>query len=98
MSNDTTMWGTERPVSFSSQISLYAVTIAYHSDWKRIGATVYLDGLAQGKTCTLSRLEPEFTTPYSKSHYCLDDRYVSRKPIAIQQLNGRLLITPHPED
>lgn len=97
MSNDTTMWGTERPVSFSSQISLYAVTIAYHSDWKRIGATVYLDGLAQGKTCTLSRLEPEFTTPYSKSHYCLDDRYVSRKPIAIQQLNGRLLITPHPE-
>jgi two-component system nitrogen regulation response regulator GlnG len=97
MSNDTTMWGTERPVSFSSQASVYAATIAYHNDWKRIGATVYLDELSKGKVCTLSRLEPEFTIPYSKSHYCLDDRYVSRKPISIQQLNGKILITPHPE-
>lgn len=97
MSNDTTMWGAERPVSFSSQISLYAMTIAYHSDWKRIGATTYLDGLDQGKIFTLSRLEPEFAVPYSKNAYCLDDRYISRKPITIQQLNGRLLITPHPE-
>ena len=97
MSNDTTMWGAERPVSFSSQISLYAMTIAYHSDWKRIGATTYLEGLDQGKVFTLSRLEPEFGVPYSKNTYCLDDRYISRKPITIQQLNGRLLITPHPE-
>ena len=97
MSNDTTMWGAERPVSFSSQISLYAMTIAYHSDWKRIGATTYLEGLDQGKVFTLSRLEPEFGVPYSKNTYCLDDRYISRKPITIQQLNGRLLITHHPE-
>lgn len=97
MSNDTTMWGAERPVSFSSQNSLYAITIAYHSDWSRIGATAYLEGLDQGKTCSLSRLEPEFSTPFAKTRYCLDDRYVSRKPTTIQQLNGRLLITPHPE-
>jgi len=97
MSNDTTMWGAERPISFSSQISLYAITIGYHSDWKRIGASAYLEGLDQGKTFNLSRLEPEFGVPHSKQKFCLDDRYISRKPISVQQMNGRLLITPHAE-
>ena len=97
MNNDTTMWGTERPVSFSSQVSRYAITIAYHHDWKRIGATSYLDSLSEGKPVALSRLEPLFSPPYSNTQFALEDRYVSRKPTTIEQLNGRLLITPHPE-
>ena len=95
--NDTTMWGAERPVSFSSQVSRYALTIAYHHDWKRIGATAYLDSLSQGIAFNVSRLEPQFTIPYSHQRYELEDRYISRKPISIQMLNGRLLITPHAE-
>lgn len=97
MSNDTTMWGTERPVSFTSQISRYALTIAYHHDWTRIGATAYLDVLRQGTPASVSRTEPAFRFPFTDTTFTLDDRYVSRKPLSIQQLNGRLLITPHPE-
>lgn len=97
MSNDTTMWGTERPASFTSQVSRYALTIAYHHDWTRIGATAYLDVLSQGASATVSRTEPAFRLPFTRTEFVLDDRYVSRKPISIQQLNGRLLITPHPE-
>lgn len=97
MSNDTTMWGTERPVSFSSQVSRYALTIAYHHNWKRIGATAYLDQLSQGKAVAVSRLEPIFAPPYSSDQFAIDDRYISRKPLMIEQLNGRLLLTPHPE-
>ncbi len=95
--NDTAMWGTERPVSFSSQVRRYALTIAYQHDWKRIGATAYLDSLSQGVPFNVSRQEPQFAIPYSHQSYQLEERYVSRKPISIQLLNGRLLITPHPE-
>jgi len=97
MNNDTTMWGMERPASFTSQVSRYALTIAYHHDWTRIGATAYLDALPQGTQASLSRSEPVFRLPHSSHCFTLDDRYVSRKPLSIQQLNGRLLITPHPE-
>lgn len=98
MSNDATMWGVQRPVSFTSQISRYALTIAYHHDWTRIGATAYLDTLRQGAAlASVSRTEPAFRLPFTDTLFTLDDRYVSRKPITIQQLNGRLLITPHLE-
>lgn len=98
MSNDTTMWGVQRPASFASQSSRYALTIAYHHDWTRIGATAYLDALHQGAAmASVSRTDPTFHLPFSDRSFTLEDRYISRKPITLQQLNGRLLITPHPE-
>lgn len=97
MNNDTTMWGMEQPASFTSQNSRYALTIAYHHDWLRIGATAYLDALSQGAPASLSRSEPAFQVPHASQTFTLDDRYISRKPLSIQKLNGRLLLTPHPE-
>ncbi|HEX4940632.1 MAG TPA: sigma 54-interacting transcriptional regulator [Candidatus Kapabacteria bacterium] len=97
MQNETTMWGKVRAPGFSVQASRYALTIAYHEDWQRIGATAYLDDLSKGKSVAVSRLEPEFQLPFLSGGYLLDDRYVSRKPLTIEQLNGRLLLTPHPE-
>jgi two-component system nitrogen regulation response regulator GlnG len=97
MQNETTMWGNERASRFSVQASRYALTIAYHADWQRIGATVYLDGLGKGQPASISRLEPAFRLPFRDGSHTLDDRYISRKPLTIEQLNGRLLLTPHPE-
>ena len=97
MQNETTMWGKVRAPGFSVQASRYALTIAFHEDWQRIGATAYLDDLSKGKSVAVSRLEPEFQLPFRSGGYLLDDRYISRKPLTIEQLNGRLLLTPHPE-
>lgn len=93
--NDNTMWNLDRPARFASQASRYALTIAFHPDWNRIGATAYLDLGTQG--ANVCRSEPVFQLPHATATFTLDDRHISRKPVNIQQLNGRLLITPHPE-
>ncbi len=70
-------------------ISLPALTILFHPDLSRVGERCLLSELAGQGQAELGRLAPEFSPP-SREHWGspLGDRFLSRKPIWLRNLNG----------
>lgn len=87
--SESTIWGVE-PISARPLEYRYTLTIAFHPDFNRIGASAELADLAHGDVAKISRLEPLFSHRYSEGPAkSLDDVYISRKPILMQMIDGQ---------
>ncbi len=62
-----------------------ALTILYHPDFERIGERAVLNGLLEGRTAYLSRLEPGFEAPRRSEPLPLEDRHISRSPMRLSR-------------
>ena len=73
------------------------LTVLYHPDPDRVGETLALTELAEGRTVSVSRLDPRFQEPYGlREPRPLADRYVSRSPFRLSTAGvpGGLRIDP----
>lgn len=87
--SESTIWGVE-PISARPLEYRHTLTIAFHPDFSRIGASAELTALSCGQVAKISRLEPFFSHRYSDSpEKSLDDVYISRKPISMQMIEGQ---------
>jgi two-component system nitrogen regulation response regulator GlnG len=62
-----------------------ALTILYHPDFNRVGERALLNGLLEGRTAHLSRLEPVFEAPQRSEALPLEDRHISRSPLTMRR-------------
>src|SRR6185295_15160568 len=62
-----------------------ALTILYHPDLGRVGERAVLNGLLEGRTAYLSRLEPGFEAPQRSEPLPLEDRHISRSPLRLSR-------------
>jgi DNA-binding NtrC family response regulator len=66
-----------------ARLRIPTLTIVYHPETRRIGERAVLRALLDGRTASLSRLEPGFAPPHSAEARPLLDRHLSRSPLRI---------------
>jgi DNA-binding NtrC family response regulator len=66
-----------------ARLRVPAITILFHPDVRRTGERAILRPLLDGRTASLSRLEPEFESPESAVPRPLLDRHLSRSPLRL---------------
>jgi DNA-binding NtrC family response regulator len=66
-----------------ARLRVPAITILFHPDVRRTGERAILRPLLDGRTASLSRLEPEFESPDSPLPRPLLDRHLSRSPLRL---------------
>lgn len=85
MSDDLHTLRDETAVHLDAATGGIALTIAAHADSARVGDVAYLDEIGNGM---LSRQQPLFRAPRSARAEPLADRFLSRKPLELRQVDG----------
>jgi two-component system nitrogen regulation response regulator GlnG len=92
----TGLSGTFDPRSWQAETrfsgAVPALTLLFHSDFRRVGEWTALSEILLGRETLLSRYSPEFTAPGQIMGQPLGDRHISRQPLRFQPAPDRGVI------